>query len=901
MGAHPGGLTDFGPPSPRTHSNCFFIVGFEDPCVARCYRLHDRSLGRADMARVGLTTLLDRQKPAGRLRDACWRLYDLFDCMKHCDEEPKGFEKFIKYSERQCLEAMHDMDAELHCISKYHTFMEVRCSSFMKEAVKLRRRIGIKFTPDQDTCRYVHLNALCLENAVLSHCPNAEHIFTRLNFRDYFLNFIVPDDDTLFDDEDLDACQVYDFVQPVFPKNTKQPKDRSLSNLYSPTPSTSTVAARFLESSTFIEEELERLEQHERSEFVTEQELETSTKASSSSPDHPAKNQDDLTDLKGELEKLDKLEEADATTKSSKRPRSTTLFPTLTPRIHYTAKDLKARQKNRNRNRGKARDDDGGRGDDHGKAIEGVSDVMKDQKERQEEKEKEKESKEKDEEDDKKKKKKKEDEKPSNETMLADNSTLPLKPVYGKEVEITEIYTEATTTKTTTVLVPKNEPQATPSPRSTVVTSLSTAQSAPKYGSEVVIPSSTGADRTSTVTPKPTPVRPYLLPTDAAETVMIGRDSELPEVAPADVSAVELLPTAKDGENGAFHTETSTNRQEFGDDQRVEDFTEIPIAKTTRKKLFSSDEDFEITPPNFHYSTYRIGLIPKEHQWWYYTTNWANSGPTPYPMTTQKPVTRLYTTIETYLKNGVTTRRIVVKKGPRKFKDPMEVEIAGKSDEKLEAVEATTVKHQPILDRKSSESPSAATPLFQNRKIHIKQIRPMNERSSETRAEEGGRSQASIIYDQNRQQEIDGLLDAPDYEYLPEDGKSLDHYPEHPAIIPTVIIAKSRELHEELQAHPKDAGIGRSIDPHKLFKNPPGNSNSGEKEGDSTPTITGNGGDLIRQPIDTGATRTLILVYGILIVCTLLVVLLLLVCCLVRKVRQSSRSSGKGTPPAAPR
>ncbi|CAJ0564038.1 unnamed protein product, partial [Mesorhabditis spiculigera] len=861
------------------------------------------------MARVGLTTLLDRQKPAGRLRDACWRLYDLFDCMKHCDEEPKGFEKFVKYSERQCLEAMHD----------------------------------------QDTCRYVHLNALCLENAVLSHCPNAEHIFTRLNFRDYFLNFIVPDDDTLFDDEDLDACQVYDFVQPVFPKNTKQPKDRSLSNLYSPTPSTSTVAARFLESSTFIEEELERLEQHERSEFVTEKELETSTKASSSSSDHPVKKQDDLADLRGELEKLDKLEEADVTTKSSKRTRSTTLFPTLTPRIHYTAKDLKARQKNRNRNRGKARDDDGGRGDDHGKAIEGVSDVMKDQKERQEEKEKEKESKEKDEEDDKKKKKKKEDEKPSNETMLADNSTLPLRPVYGKEVEITEIYTEATTTKTTTVLVPKNEPKATPSPRSTAPASSSTTQSAPKYGSEVVIPSSTGADRKSTdlqptavsgeiedaldhpptATPDDldvdfllsqeaidgksfedfiversggqiAPARPYLLPTDAAETVTIGRDSELAEVAPADVSSVELLPTAKDGENGAFHTETSTNRQEFGDDQRVEDFTEIPIAKTTRKKLFSSDEDFEITPPNFHYSTYRIGLIPKEHQWWYYTTNWANSGPTPYPMTTQKPVTRLYTTIETYLKNGVTTRRIVVKKGPRKFKDPLEVEIAGKSGEKLEAVEATTVKHQPILDRKSSESPSAATPLFQNRKIHIKQIRPMNERSSEARAEEG-RSQASIIYDQNRQQEIDGLLDAPDYEYLPEEGKTLDHYPEHLAVIPTVIIAKSRELPEEPQHHPKDAGIGRSIDPHKLFKNPPGNSNSGEKEGDSTPTITGNGGDLIRQPIDTGATRTLILVYGILIVCTLLVVLLLLVCCLVRKMRQSSRSSGKGTPPAAPR
>lgn len=32
-------------------------------------------------------------------------------------------------------------------------------------------------------------------------------------FRDYFLSFVLPTDDDLFDDEDLDSCQIYDFVK----------------------------------------------------------------------------------------------------------------------------------------------------------------------------------------------------------------------------------------------------------------------------------------------------------------------------------------------------------------------------------------------------------------------------------------------------------------------------------------------------------------------------------------------------------------------------------------------------------------------------------------------------------------------------------------------------------------
>lgn len=44
-------------------------------------------------------------------------------------------------------------------------------------------------------------------------CPDGRKIFKRLNFRDYFLSFVLPMDDDLFDDEDLDSCQIYDFVK----------------------------------------------------------------------------------------------------------------------------------------------------------------------------------------------------------------------------------------------------------------------------------------------------------------------------------------------------------------------------------------------------------------------------------------------------------------------------------------------------------------------------------------------------------------------------------------------------------------------------------------------------------------------------------------------------------------
>ena len=103
--------------------------------------------------------------------------------------------------------------------------MQVKCSTFLKEAVSLRVTQEQDSVPDRETCRYLHLNSLCLENTVGNYCPLATRVFRRLNFRylglrsrnlrfrDYFLNFIVPENDLLFDDFDLDSCQIYDFVK----------------------------------------------------------------------------------------------------------------------------------------------------------------------------------------------------------------------------------------------------------------------------------------------------------------------------------------------------------------------------------------------------------------------------------------------------------------------------------------------------------------------------------------------------------------------------------------------------------------------------------------------------------------------------------------------------------------
>ncbi|VDM55325.1 unnamed protein product [Angiostrongylus costaricensis] len=116
------------------------------------------------------------------------------------------------------------MESALLCVSRYHSFMEVRCSTFLNEAGRLKKELDPSVTPTREICRFLHLNSLCLENTIAMYCTNAKKIFRRLNFRDYFPSFILPANDTLFDDLDLDNCQMYDFVK----KNTRKIEDHYL-------------------------------------------------------------------------------------------------------------------------------------------------------------------------------------------------------------------------------------------------------------------------------------------------------------------------------------------------------------------------------------------------------------------------------------------------------------------------------------------------------------------------------------------------------------------------------------------------------------------------------------------------------------------------------------------------
>ncbi|CAJ0595963.1 unnamed protein product [Cylicocyclus nassatus] len=203
----------------------------ENACDQRCNRIYQRSLARPGFDDDKLENLLDRQRPLGTLKDMCWRVYDHLDCMKHCGGDAPEHEKFAKYIRSKCRFALRGMENALACISRYHSFIEVRCSTFLKEAERLKSKTDPAYTPSQETCRYLHLNTLCLENTVRMYCANAKKIFRRLNYRDYFLSFVLPTNDTLFDDEDLDACQLYDFAKKNRKKIEKEVDEEELTTV----------------------------------------------------------------------------------------------------------------------------------------------------------------------------------------------------------------------------------------------------------------------------------------------------------------------------------------------------------------------------------------------------------------------------------------------------------------------------------------------------------------------------------------------------------------------------------------------------------------------------------------------------------------------------------------------
>ncbi|KAE9421668.1 hypothetical protein Angca_000107, partial [Angiostrongylus cantonensis] len=192
-------------------------------CIGRCDRIHQRSLARVGFDDEKLRQILERQRPLGTTKDLCWRVYDYLDCIEHC--ETAGLrDTFAKFVRSKCHFALGEMESALLCVSRYHSFMEVRCSTFLNEASRLKKELDPSVTPTPEICRFLHLNSLCLENSIAIYCANAKKIFRRLNFRDYFPSFTLPANDTLFDDLDLDSCQMYDFVK----KNTRKTEDHYL-------------------------------------------------------------------------------------------------------------------------------------------------------------------------------------------------------------------------------------------------------------------------------------------------------------------------------------------------------------------------------------------------------------------------------------------------------------------------------------------------------------------------------------------------------------------------------------------------------------------------------------------------------------------------------------------------
>uniref|UniRef100_A0A915BW35 Chondroitin proteoglycan 4 domain-containing protein n=1 Tax=Parascaris univalens TaxID=6257 RepID=A0A915BW35_PARUN len=180
-------------------------------CSQRCDRIFERSLRRIGESRETLRTLLVKQRPYQLVKDACWKSFDYFDCMQHCELPNRHhLAKASTVLKNRCRPFIEGEESQLACISKFHSFLEVRCSTYLNEAIRLSK-LGMKMK--HDTCRHLHYHNLCLANNIFHFCPDASKIFTRLNLRDYFISFLLPEDDQHFSEDYLDDCQIYNFVK----------------------------------------------------------------------------------------------------------------------------------------------------------------------------------------------------------------------------------------------------------------------------------------------------------------------------------------------------------------------------------------------------------------------------------------------------------------------------------------------------------------------------------------------------------------------------------------------------------------------------------------------------------------------------------------------------------------
>ncbi|KAI6208320.1 hypothetical protein M3Y96_00102900 [Aphelenchoides besseyi] len=204
----------------------------EKNCTARCERLFDRSLKRVGYSFDSVTTSI-RNANAQDASVICWKFLDYDDCDRQCryvSNSPFNHQRVSLSRKCKKVTASSPYLKHFQCLHRFHTFLEVRCSSFAKEATRFR--VLSKLAKDDEfaqtklpsvaknvsremliheTCRFLHYHGMCLANAVFSHCPQADDLFNRFTLRDYFLSFVVPKRDQLFTDRLLDYCQLYDF------------------------------------------------------------------------------------------------------------------------------------------------------------------------------------------------------------------------------------------------------------------------------------------------------------------------------------------------------------------------------------------------------------------------------------------------------------------------------------------------------------------------------------------------------------------------------------------------------------------------------------------------------------------------------------------------------------------
>uniref|UniRef100_A0A0K0F9H7 Apple domain-containing protein n=1 Tax=Strongyloides venezuelensis TaxID=75913 RepID=A0A0K0F9H7_STRVS len=206
-------------------------------CLQRCQRIFERMLQKegTNVESINkLITISDTFKNITNNRNICWESMDLTDCLKHCSgiggsvsvnwldfvihpttrvstlAIPKYIVKQLPWFKpllKRCLPYVESQKSNFLCISKYRSFMGIKCSAYKKEAETQYKNIKTQ-KEYIETCRFIHYHQNCLSTTVLEYCPNARRLFNSQTIRKYFLSHMLPDNDLRFDDEFLDNCKL---------------------------------------------------------------------------------------------------------------------------------------------------------------------------------------------------------------------------------------------------------------------------------------------------------------------------------------------------------------------------------------------------------------------------------------------------------------------------------------------------------------------------------------------------------------------------------------------------------------------------------------------------------------------------------------------------------------------